>query len=419
MVLIVGLGFAISACDNAPAGFSSAPDVPVHAPVKFGFNTDSFEIDEFTLAPNAFLGDLLSAQGVPYLVIDELARKAKGVFDVRSLRAGKTCAYVRKVGTGGIDCFVYEPSPYRFVRYHVHDTVRAELVERDVEVCVETSGGAIESSLWLAMEGIGHKQDLIARMEDALAWEVSFQHVQPGDQFKLIYEQKYIDNEAVGIGQLIGAYFETSGKAHYAIYFESDNYDGFLDLEGRPMKRAFLRSPVKFSRISSRFSTRRFHPILKRYKGHFGTDYAAAYGTPIVAVAAGVVTKASYTKGNGNYVKIKHDGTYETQYLHMSKFAKGIKPGTHVKQNDVIGYVGATGLATGPHVCFRFWKNGRQVDHLRENLPPPEPMPDADMPRFMEVRDLIMPQIDMIDIQAFQVAQTETNRSLMDDISGE
>jgi murein DD-endopeptidase MepM/ murein hydrolase activator NlpD len=157
------------------------------------------------------------------------------------------------------------------------------------------------------------------------------------------------------------------------------------------MKRAFLKAPVKFSRISSRYSNRRFHPVLKRYKGHYGTDYAAPHGTPIVAVANGVVTATSYTKNNGNYVKLRHDDVYETQYLHMQRFARGIRPGVHVSQGDVIGYVGATGLATGPHVCFRFWKNGRQVDHLRENLPPPEPMPDEDIPAFEKVKADILP----------------------------
>ena len=162
------------------------------------------------------------------------------------------------------------------------------------------------------------------------------------------------------------------------------------------MKRAFLKAPVRYRRISSRYNPRRFHPVLKRYKGHYGTDYAADPGTKIMAVADGVVTKASYTKNNGNYVKIRHDKTYETQYLHMQGFARGIKSGTRVSQGDVIGYVGSTGLATGPHVCFRFWKNGKQVDHLRENLPPPEPMPDEELPAFYKVRDDVMPQLEDI-----------------------
>jgi murein DD-endopeptidase MepM/ murein hydrolase activator NlpD len=165
---------------------------------------------------------------------------------------------------------------------------------------------------------------------------------------------------------------------------------GYFDPEGRPMKKAFLKSPVAYSRISSRYNPRRFHPIQKRVKPHLGTDYAAPRGTPIRAVADGTVTKASYTRGNGVYVKIRHDRTYETQYLHMTRYAKGIAPGVRVSQGQTIGYVGSTGLATGPHVCFRFWKNGRQVNHLRENLPPPEPMAKEELPDYFAARDRIL-----------------------------
>ena len=160
------------------------------------------------------------------------------------------------------------------------------------------------------------------------------------------------------------------------------------------MKKAFLKSPVEYARISSRFSLNRFHPILKRNKGHFGTDYAAPKGTPIRAVADGTITKASYTSGNGNFVKIKHDKVYETQYLHMCKFGPGIRPGVHVKQGQTIGYVGSTGLATGPHVCFRFWKNGRQVDPLREKMPPPQAMDPKTLPEYFKVRDQLRLMLD-------------------------
>jgi murein DD-endopeptidase MepM/ murein hydrolase activator NlpD len=266
-------------------------------------------------------------------------------------------------------------------------------VKYDVETCLETSSGSITSNLWNAMESSGHTYELINMMEDALAWQVDFHHVQKNDEFRLVYEQKYVRGEPAGIGKLLGAYYKTNGKEYYSIWFDSGKYKGFYDLQARPMKRAFLKAPVKFSRISSRYSNSRFHPVLKRYKGHFGTDYAAPYGTPIVAVANGVVTKAGYTGGNGNYVKIRHDDTYETQYLHMQKFASGIRAGTRVSQGEVIGYVGSTGLATGPHVCFRFWKHGKQVDHLRERLPDPTPMSKDDIPAFEQVKALILPQL--------------------------
>jgi murein DD-endopeptidase MepM/ murein hydrolase activator NlpD len=366
----------------------------------YGFNMDSFELDRFELKPNEVLGDILSARGVSYSSIDALASEAEETFSVRHLRPGKPCAIVRRKGSGSVDCFIYEPNAYQYVLFNVLGTPDVEIYRHDIEKCIETSGGTITSSLWLTMANLGHPVDLIARMEDALAWSVSFYHVQRGDAYRLIYENDYIDGVPVGVGKLLGASFETGGKETFSIYFDSENYEGYYDEEGRPMKRAFLKAPVRYSRISSRYSLRRFHPVQKRYKGHFGTDYAADYGTPIMAVADGKITKASYTKGNGNYVKIKHDGTYETQYLHMSKFAPGIKPGALIKQGDTIGYVGATGLATGPHVCFRFWKNGRQVDHLRENLPPPDPMPEDNMPEFESVRDAIIPQLEMIPVHA-------------------
>lgn len=388
LLIYISHKFQISSTSEASfASFDLAPTF------KFGFNLDSFTVEEFTLEPGLVLGELLANTGVTYPVIDELVNVAQDRYSVRKLRAGKTCALVRKAGHGAVECFVYEPDPFSYVRYHVGDTIGVEVIERDVEVCTEISMGSITSSLWSAMEESGHAYELIDMMEDALAWQVDFHHVQKGDEFRLVYEHKYVRGEPAGIGKLLGAYYRTGNKEYYSIWYESGKYKGFYDQNARPMKSAFLKAPVKFSRISSRFSNNRFHPILKRYKGHFGTDYAAPYGTPIVAVADGIITKAGYTGGNGNYVKIRHDDVYETQYLHMQKFASGIRTGTHVKQNDVIGYVGSTGLATGPHVCFRFWKNGKQVDHLREYLPNPEPMRAEDIPDFERVKAQILPQL--------------------------
>jgi murein DD-endopeptidase MepM/ murein hydrolase activator NlpD len=241
----------------------------------------------------------------------------------------------------------------------------------------------------------GMSISLIDKMEDALAWSVDFYHAQKGDEYKLIYERKYINNKAVTVGQLLGAYY-LNDKAHYAIYWDTEHYAGYYDQFGNPTKKAFLKAPVKFSRISSRFSYNRFHPVLKRSRPHFGTDYAAAYGTPIHAVANGTVIARAYTKNNGYYVKIRHDNQYMTQYLHMQKFAKGIRKGSHVQQGQTIGYVGSTGLATGPHVCFRFTKNGRPIDHLRENFPPPEPLPQEQLEDYFVLRDSMVPIIDEI-----------------------
>lgn len=360
---------------------------------RFGFNIDSFHIEEFIIEPGLILGDLLLKSGVSYPAIDALVRAAKDSYPIRKLRAGKNGALVLNPHTCSVECFIYEPDAYSFVRYHLGDTIGVEVVEHEIDRCLEVSSGVITSSLWSAMESTGHSHELISRMEDALAWSVDFHHLQKQDEFKLLYEQLYVNGNPVGIGKLLGAYYRSGNKEYYSIWFEEGEYKGYYDSEGRPRKSAFLKAPVKFSRISSRYSTSRFHPILKQHKGHFGTDYAAPAGTPIVAVADGIVTIAGYTGGNGNYVKIRHDKVYETQYLHMQKFASGITPGVRVSQGQVIGYVGSTGLATGPHVCFRFWKNGKQVDHLRENLPDPEPMRPEDFPKFDLVKSQVIPML--------------------------
>ena len=233
-------------------------------------------------------------------------------------------------------------------------------------------------------------------MEDALSSSVDFYHTRKGDEFKLIYENKYIDGELAGIGRLIGACYVNENGANYSMLYNTNDESGYFDQEGRPAKKAFLKAPVKFSRISSNYNLRRFHPIKGVTMPHLGTDYAAPYGTEIRTVADGVVTAVSYTSGNGKFVKVKHDNKYETQYLHMSRFAKGIRPGTRIRQGQTIGYVGSTGLATGPHVCFRFWKNGRQVNHLKEKLPSAQPMKASELPAFFEFRDKIIIKLNQI-----------------------
>lgn len=364
---------------------------------KFGFDLSQFYFEPLKIAKNQVIGSILSDYGVPHQKIALLESKAKDIFSVRKIRSEKDLIMVREDECDNPFCFVYEPDPFHYVVYDLRDDVNVEMVEKEVVTYVKTASGKLETSLWNAMIERGFSPALIDKMEDALAWSVDFFHVQVGDEFKLIYEEQFVDGKPVAIGKLLGAYYKNNLE-HYAIYFENDNYNGFYDLEGRATKKAFLKSPVKYSRISSRYNLNRFHPVLKRRKPHLGTDYAAAHGTPIRAIGNGVVIRASYTRGNGKYVKIKHDGVYQSQYLHMSGFAKGIRSGQHVSQGQVIGYVGQTGLATGPHVCFRFWKHGKQIDFLRQNFPPPKPMDDADLPEFFESRDQMVFLLDRISI---------------------
>lgn len=372
-------------------------ELPIHeVSERFGFNFNDYHVTEAEIQPNQFLADILLPHKVDYQSVSNIAVAAKPVFSVRALRAGKRYFILNADTTTMADYFIYEPNALSYVVYDLKDP-HVRLEERDIVRVKSVAKGVISSSLWQTMMDQDLDYELAAKLEDALAWSVSFHHVQKGDNFKAYYDELYVDNVRVGVGDLHAAYFATSTNEYYAIKYANDKYNGFYDLEGRPMKKVFLKAPVKYSRISSKYNLNRFHPVLRRVKAHLGTDYAAPYGTPIYAVANGVVTKASRTKGNGNYVKIRHDKTYETQYLHMQGFAKGISAGVQVKQGQVIGYVGSTGLATGPHVCFRFWKNGKQVNHLRLNLPEPDPMPESELPAYFVVRDSLKHILDQID----------------------
>lgn len=366
-------------------------------PTVYGYNPNQIHFEQHYIKPNQFLGDILQDGGVEYSDIVDLEQKAEDVFSVRNIRAGKPYTMIFDSCHDNCLAFVYEPSPFYYVTYSFDDSVQVEKVEREYEICEETASGRIETSLWNAMMDQDLSPSVIDLMEDALASAVDFHHTKVGDEFKLIYERKYIEGVPVSLGKVLGAYWKNANGESYSIYYESGKYDGYFDEEGRPTKGAFLRAPVKFSRISSRYNLRRFHPIKKRRIPHLGTDYAAPYGTPIRATSDGVINKVGYTRSNGKYVKIKHDKTYQTQYLHMQKFAKGMRSGVKVKQGQTIGYVGSTGLATGPHVCYRFWKNGKQVDPLRENFPPADPMPADELPSFYEQRDAIKSLLDDIE----------------------
>jgi len=366
-------------------------DIPVEKKIyKFGYDLSSFSFDELEIKPNQFLGDILSEYQVPYTKISSLEKLSEDVYSVRRIKAGKKLTFVKQDECGSPFCMIYEPDPFSYVKYGLYDSLTVDVHEKPFTIKIDSASGVVESSLWNSMIENGQNAVMIDKMEDAFASAVDFYYTQKGDKYKLIYERKLIEGGYEAVGDILAAYYENESGRHYSIFYENAKYAGFYDIDGRPTKGEFLRAPVKYSRISSKFNRNRFHPIKKRRIPHLGTDYAAAYGTPIHSVSDGVIIKASYTRNNGKYVKIKHDKTYSTQYLHMSKFAKGIKKGNRVKQGQTIGYVGSTGLATGPHVCFRFWKNGKQINHLRENFPPADPMDEDELPEFYSYRDSII-----------------------------
>lgn len=369
---------------------------------KFDIHTDSFFVYHHEIQRNEFLSDILLGCNVPYPIIDKSARKAKEVFPVTKLRAGKPYTVLCD-STQRAAFFIYEPNAIDYVVFDLRDSVHVYTAARPVETRIKTASGIINSSLSLTMEQNGTNPQLSLDLSEIFAWTIDFFRIQKGDQYKVIYEEQYVDNQPVGIGKINAAYFKYWGSDNYAFAFNQSTDEAEEDLQyfdenGQSVRRAFLKAPLKYSRISSRFTRKRFHPVLKRYKAHLGTDYAARTGTPILAVGAGTVSKRAYGRGNGRFVKIRHNSVYSTQYLHMSKFAKGIHVGSRVRQGQVIGYVGSTGLATGPHLCFRFWKNGKQVNPLREKMPPAHPIKPELADDYCVFQDSIKVVLDAIEL---------------------
>ncbi len=347
----------------------------------YGINVTGLSIVEGTVSKNQTLGSILTPFNVPYQIIDEIAKKSKEVFDVRWIAANKKFTILQSADSPAAQFFIYEPNPAEYVVFNL-DSMEIYKAEKPAIFRTREVGGLIQNSLYEDMNKQNVSLTVINKFADLFGWSVDFQGLQKGDQFKVVYQEKVIDDVVVGVSGIELAFFEHKGKPYHAIPFEQNGEMNFFDQEGNSLKKAFLRDPLEYTRISSKYNLNRFHPVQKRYKPHLGTDYAAKTGTEIRSVGDGTVVEARYTSANGNYVKIKHNGTYTTQYLHMSKIGKGIKVGTRVSQGQVIGYVGSTGLATGPHLCFRFWKNGKQEDWLREEIPPSEPISPANRMAF-------------------------------------
>ena len=363
----------------------------------YGIDVTGLNIVEGKVSKNQTLATILSPFNVPYQIIDEIAKKSKEVFDVRGIAANKKFTVLTATNSQQAQFFIYEPNPAEFVVFNL-DSIEIYKAAKPATFRKREVGGEIQSSLYNAMVDQGISPDLIDEFADLYGWSVDFQGLQKGDQYKVVFEEKVIEDQVVGHSGIQSAYFQHKGEELHAIPFEQNGQLSFFDQNGNSFKKAFLRDPLKYTRISSRYNLKRFHPVQKRYKPHLGTDYAAPTGTEIRSVGDGTVVEARYTSANGNYVKIKHNGTYTTQYLHMSKIGKGIKAGTRVRQGQVIGYVGSTGLATGPHLCFRFWKNGKQEDWLREKIPPSEPISPANRLAFEAKRDEVMGLLAQIQV---------------------
>jgi len=362
----------------------------------YGIKVTGLHIIEGTVAKNQTLATLLSPFNVPYQIIDEIATKSTDIFDVRKIAADKKFTVITAPNTSTAQFFIYEPNPAEYVVFNL-DSATLYRAQKPSTQRKREVGGTIETSLYNAMVDKGISPELIDEFADLYGWSVDFQGLQKGDIYKVIFEEKLVEEQVVSISGIQLAYFKHKGQEMHAIPFEQDGQLTFFDQHGQSFKKAFLRDPLKYTRISSRYNLNRFHPVQKRYKAHLGTDYAAPTGTEIRSVGDGTVLDATYTSANGNYVKIKHNETYTTQYLHLSKISKDVKKGSRIQQGQVIGYVGSTGLATGPHLCFRFWKNGTQQDWLQETIPPSAPISPTNLQAFTQKKVAGMQLLSLID----------------------
>jgi len=367
---------------------------------EFGFILNNYEVKKDTIDRGDSFGLILEKNELYYPKIFNIVNEVKKVFDIRRVNVGRpyTILY-SKDSIRKPEYFIYQPSSIDYLVVSLGDSIYAEKKQKEVKLVEYEASGVIKSSLSETMQELGLSPLITNELSEIYAWNIDFFRLEKGDNFKILYTSKFIDDSIyIGLNRVHNAYFEHRGKPFYAIEYETDSIRGiteYFDENGKNLRRAFLLSPVQFSRISSRYNLRRKIAYYGRVKPHYGTDFAAPVGTDIRATASGRVEKSGYTRANGYYIKIKHNATYSTQYLHMRK--KGLKVGTQVKQGDKIGEVGMTGYTSGPHVCYRFWKNGKQVDPLKQKLPEAKPISDELRLKYLAYMEPIKYKLDNID----------------------
>ena len=372
--------------------------------VAFGFTLNHFDVVHDTIRDGDTFGSILEKQNLGDLKVHEIVEKVKDTFDVRMMRIDKPYTILRSKGKSKkIRAFIYQPDRLSYYVIDLKDSIKVYKHIEPVTIRRRTIAGKLDGSLSETLVKKGVDGALAVSISKVYAWSIDFFKLQKGDKFAVTFTERYINDSIYdGVDSLKCSFFEYKGKLIYAFPFSQDansNKLEYFDEEGKALKNFFLKAPLKFVNITSRYSKNRFHPVQQIWKAHKGTDYAATYGAPIMTTASGVVEQTGFTAGNGNFVKVKHNKTYSTQYLHMSKIIA--RRGQRVNQGDIIGKVGSTGLATGPHVCYRFWKNGVQVDALRLKLPNSEPMSKNNLPRFMKQMAPLKKELDRVAAKEF------------------
>ena len=364
--------------------------------LKYGFPIEEFNVKTNKVKRNHSLSTILRQYDVSFGAIDKIARKAKKVFNVRKIKSGHEYSVLfTKDSLQTPEYFIYENTPVEYIVFDLRDTLNVFKGEKDIIKHKRQVKGSVESSLWNAMVEAGADPLLSIELSDIYAWTIDFFGIGKGDQFNIIYEESFVDDKPIHQLKVIAVNFIHHNSNNYAFAFNEGEKDGFFDEEGKSLQKAFLKAPLRYSRISSKFSNRRYHPVLKRYRAHHGVDYAAPTGTPVHSIGDGVIIKRGYQKrGGGNYLKIKHNSVYTTTYMHLSRFAKGMKTGLRVKQGQTIAYVGSTGLSTGPHLDFRVYKNGSPINPLRMKSPPVSPVKKENEARYQLEMGRLMKELN-------------------------
>lgn len=386
----------LSACGKPAAGGQEYIDeeiVPIR--YEYGLAIDSFRVDTGYVSNGETLGGILNRLGATRQQINQVGTLAREDFDVRQIRAGKQFLALYATDSAQnevLQYWVYLPDARTAKVLHLTDSLHVEHIQKPICIVPRKAEAVIESSLWNAMVGNDLPVELALELSEIYAWTIDFFGLQQGDSIRVFYDEQYVDSVRWGIGRIYAANFYHGKCWQEAYWFDIADYQatdtrcrGYFDAEGNSLRKAFLKAPLNYKRISSKFTYARKHPVYKVVRPHTGVDYAAPAGTPVVAIGDGVVIEKGYKGGGGNSVKIRHNSTYTTAYLHLSKYGKDIAVGKRVNQGQVIGYVGSTGASTGPHLDFRVWKGGTPIDPLKMVSPPVEPVPATLRPTFDSV----------------------------------
>ncbi len=398
-VVVSVLSILLSSCSN----FDIAEKKEKPIEYKYGYNIDQYIFEEKKIKSGDTFGDILEGVGIDYPEIYEALQKTKGDVNFKKLQIGKPYTLIFSKDTlRSLKAFVYHPSVEGYSFIQLKDSVFGKTIVKPKSYKEMEASGVIDNSLYLTLEEQNMNPLLTYYLSDIYAWTIDFFRLEKGDRFKVIYTESFVDDTiSVGISRIKAAYFLHRGNEQYAFEYETDSIKGiveYLDQDAKNLRRAFLQSPIKFGRVSSRYNLRRRIAYYgNRIRPHKGTDFAAPIGTPILSTANGVIVKSSYTRANGRYVTVKHNNTYSTQYLHMQK--SNVRVGQQVEQGDVIGWVGMTGNTSGPHVCYRFWKNGLQVDPFKQKLPEAKPVSESLKKQYFRDISLVRSQLDSIKIK--------------------